>query len=153
MLTSFIELEGYKACIYTNGNGPHTCHCFQKRCLLLMDVHITSVIGSRKLRLVFARFILLKAKGEGPDYNLLPREWVQDSLQFNDFQIKFVVKHPRRWSATSCFEIEELAGMSYSMRYFWSTCLWQIFSSGEICTIYKMVCKSPCSIEVGTAIW
>ena len=112
MLTSFIELEGYKACIYTNRNGPHTCHCFHKRCLLFMDVHITSVIGSRKLRLVFARFILLKVKGEGPDYNLLPGEWVQDSLQFNDLQIKFVVKPPRKWSAIGCFEIEELAGVS-----------------------------------------
>lgn len=96
MLTFFIELEGAIACIYTNRDGPYTCHCLHKRPLLLMNVHETTVIGSRKLGIVFARFILSKVKREKLYYDQPPGECEFKTVCSLLISKSFVIKHSRR---------------------------------------------------------
>lgn len=63
--TWFIELERLMACINSNRDGPHSCHCLHQGLLPLRDVHKAGVIGSRTLRLVVTGlWVLLKVNGK-----------------------------------------------------------------------------------------
>lgn len=64
MLTFFVELEGEMACINSNRDGPHSCHCLRHGLLPWRDVHKASVITNRILGMVPTGFNLLKVKRE-----------------------------------------------------------------------------------------
>ena len=97
--TWFIELERLMACINSNRDGPHSCHCLHQGLLPLRDVHKAGVIGSRTLRLVVTGlWVLLKVNGK--ETWSLPSTTIHtsssrtsrlSSLQLNDFQVSFVV--------------------------------------------------------------
>ena len=125
--TWFIELEGCMACINSNRDGAHSCHCLHKGLLPLRDVNKASVIGSRTLRLIgTAICVLLKVKGEKTW--LLPftswATWILGPLRLSSLQLKWFLSQycykATQKNATDWFEVEKVVDIS-SMRPLRST--------------------------------